>query len=318
MSTTADKFENHLRTRTPEEAPPDVLYKYMTCETARKVLYNQTLRFNSPRHFNDPFDSQWNFYWPLSSHEAKQDQFTILYEAIHDPDSWPDGISEHSAKMLRTFRRRLADKPPDEVRSELNYLLFHTFSNENLERMIRPAMEKVVTRSRILCLTANPCSTLMWSHYAASHSGVAIGLRSDAVEHLVRIPIQRVQYVDELPVLIDAQDHFKAALFGTRPPALLGRGQQWALVKHRHWQYEEEWRSASVVDGSTALHSDHPLKQETLLQLIAGSRTDPAEFDYLLHLARKINGGVQCFKMLPHQREFRMVKGPYVSRPPGA
>src|SRR5260221_4220780 len=35
---------------------PDILYKYVSCEGAEKILSTNSLRFSSPISFNEPFD----------------------------------------------------------------------------------------------------------------------------------------------------------------------------------------------------------------------------------------------------------------------
>lgn len=41
-------------------------------------------------------------------------------------------------------------------------------------------MRKNISSVGIFSLSENPCNELMWSHYAASHKGIALGFSSDS------------------------------------------------------------------------------------------------------------------------------------------
>ena len=45
---------------TTEFPKPERIYKYISLETAIKILENNSLKFSKPSTFNDPFDSDVN------------------------------------------------------------------------------------------------------------------------------------------------------------------------------------------------------------------------------------------------------------------
>jgi hypothetical protein len=57
----------------------DHFYKYMSLETAMKVVASHSFRWSSPLHFNDPFDHQAGFIFPFAS---KQFSAAIIEQAV--------------------------------------------------------------------------------------------------------------------------------------------------------------------------------------------------------------------------------------------
>jgi hypothetical protein len=137
-----------------------------------------------------------------------------------------------------------------------------------------------LTRSRscgVLSLSENKTSIPMWAHYAASHTGFAIGFDtgSDAFRQaLVDRKLQKVHYQQERVNLtrgLAGQPH-------VRPDAIL-------LMKSLDWAYEQEWRwiecgdpnqYAEVVSASNgeALFL-RPLPPQCIRQVILGQRISP-------------------------------------------
>jgi hypothetical protein len=74
----------------------------------------------------------------------------------------------------------------------------------------------------------------MWSHYAAQHTGVCIGIRPDWITGKLFKP---VQYSEVVP-LLDAWEYVRG---GGATFVKLG------LTKASHWSYEKEWRTVDLA-----------------------------------------------------------------------
>lgn len=90
----------------------------------------------------------------------------------------------------------------------------------------------------ILSLTSEPASLLMWSHYADSHRGIAVGMDSEsAFFHLPdplrrQTPIHEVQYAKEQTKTVSQlSEEYQACL----------------LTKSKDWAYEREFRVMRVL-----------------------------------------------------------------------
>ena len=79
----------------------------------------------------------------------------------------------------------------------------------------------------VSCFSAVRDDILMWSHYAAQHTGVCIGF--DTRRHIFQTAWE-VSYQDDLPTIYRPQDDEETML------------QKSLMTKSSHWRYEREWR----------------------------------------------------------------------------
>lgn len=129
-------------------------YKYVSFETAKIILSDLTIRFSKPCSFNDIYDCEapykitnfskkdllalYNNALLLCNDDAKN-KLKMEYNKIRDAEYFDEEM-RHVAKTIIDYCRNLI--------------------NEN---------------QRVLCLSKNKDSILMWSHYAQNHTGVVIG-----------------------------------------------------------------------------------------------------------------------------------------------
>lgn len=116
------------------------LYKYMTFENVKRVL-NGTIRFTQPSAFNDPFEMVPELYAPKNIGPDIDIQFSV------------------------TAPRRESEffELPEDFESER--------CNDIVSRIIRHEFDQSIGT---LCLSENPSSFLMWSHYADSYAGAVV------------------------------------------------------------------------------------------------------------------------------------------------
>lgn len=89
------------------------------------------------------------------------------------------------------------------------------------------------TGTRIFSLSETNRSSLMWAHYAASHTGICIAFDFSDWKDTDSIILKKVSYVD-IPVKIS---HSK-----------LNNYAKFAMYKEISWSYEREWRFISQRD----------------------------------------------------------------------
>jgi len=133
-----------------------LLYKYLSPETSKdgiplSLLVLQTMRLNAtdPRWFNDPFEVRPWF------DQKRHDYAARTQESFHN-------------RMLGighplTQGRSMAGIPTENASG---------FA-EHLNKQFR---DEIGRKFRVLCLSKNPKSVLMWGHYTWSHAGIVIGI----------------------------------------------------------------------------------------------------------------------------------------------
>ncbi|MBX2952164.1 MAG: DUF2971 domain-containing protein [Leadbetterella sp.] len=126
---------------------PRKLYKYNSVtDYFLKGLEAHSLWFSSPLDFNDPFDCKVNLYYGRKKKEIAHNLLKIL-------------TPERSAGILEDedLLRKLLSKPRA-LEDVLNKISHYTFG------------EKL----GVCCFSERKDHILMWSHYAANHSGVCL------------------------------------------------------------------------------------------------------------------------------------------------
>lgn len=222
-----------------QEQDKDVWYRYkyreMT-ETNLKIITEGTLMFSSPASFNDPFDCS-PAYDMQSIEQLQRLQPDLLRRAAKAQGLSPAKRIESRGKFVAKARRAVESG---------------TWA------------KKLVAPLGILCLSRNPCSPLMWAHYAGNHTGFLIEFRigPDAPEaDLERIVPQVVEYVEHRPMVQwgdSNSDHV-----------------EYVLTKSRDWAYEEEERTIKM-DGGPGIYP-YPRKH-FLHSVTAGARMNDINF----------------------------------------
>ncbi len=199
-------------TQTPYGFPPALpqkLYKFRALETAqdccriRSILLKNELYSPSPKSFNDPFDCRIP---PIGSIDPCFARYLIC----------PDNPSTATGALSRT----------EEIQ---------------LERAL-DAAQKRIDAGGVLSLAAARDSTLMWSHYACDHRGVA--LEFDTSKWYEQMPHMNGQFhpvvYSEARISLElTRVHFDQAQFFNAT----------ILTKDICWESEKEWRVITRTPG---------------------------------------------------------------------
>jgi hypothetical protein len=133
---------------------PPVLYKFSGACGALAILKSKTLRTTSPLDFNDPFEA-----FPAYDEERKNymiDTRRHFYTAIGQP-----------AMASLTAEGNEREIPVE------NWVGINEKEHDRL-------FEQIFKQFRVLCLSKSPTANLLWSHYAQSHAGIAIGFNFES------------------------------------------------------------------------------------------------------------------------------------------
>jgi hypothetical protein len=186
-----------------QQAGYPLLYHYQSFNEAKlpfliETLRDRTIHMSRPSAFNDPWDCRPWFDASELGDPAELEKY-LTWMARND-EMTPDEI------------QRLRDNPED-----LSSIV------EVTHRFLLGTIDDTV---RVYCLTPKPLHQLMWSHYGAAHSGIA--LEFDATTQQMQYAY-RVDYSDTYPPLRMYEESEEAELVPI-------------FTKSYVWTYEQEYR----------------------------------------------------------------------------
>ena len=160
---------------------PQTLWKFRAVDDRlRTKLEHQELWFADPATFNDPYD-----YTPVIDSTA-----TLRQVRTH----FITHISTENAHIPRAERVRFVN----ELANAHPFLRPGFSGSDAGDGFLRQTLDKVIRHTGVLSLGSDPSVVLMWSHYAASHTGVALAFNTDSA---ILEGAERVQYEHDRPVI---------------------------------------------------------------------------------------------------------------------
>jgi hypothetical protein len=292
----AARYDRHLDTR--RLIPPPLLYKYRSIEQARRILTERAVWWASPLTFNDPQDAQWDVFAPLYRPEAIQAEQQLLRDLLQSKiDINLVTVKAAREAIWKDKIRLLSMSVADRYRAVEQIVSRSAETPERVAAKFGPRRKDILGRGRVLCLCDEPDSTLMWTHYADGHKGVAIGFDSRLLEEAWKIPAEKVQYTGQPPDLIDATQ-WTRFVFGMGPAPKWNRERDWVLYKHDSYAYEKEWRFCAIAKrGDTKLGQAFNLPDGAVRKIVFGSRASEAERKPLLHLLAKTDPSAEIVNL---------------------
>ena len=227
---------------------PSTLYKY-TCwdensekqSFRHKILTVPQIYFVAPSLFNDPFDCQLSRGLESKSNEEIIDYFKANYPS--------------DKELIRTVVQRL--------RSDRGkYLDYINFAD----------IKKTDLQSGLFCLSAEPVSSLLWSHYASGHKGFCVGFNTQSlIRHMETLSSERGVIFDHFQV------EYREVLPTLEP--FLDDSREWFLQRFRFkafdWSYEQEYRLVLIKD--IAFENNEravEISSECISEVILGCKLD--------------------------------------------
>lgn len=236
------------------------------------VLANRSLRWSSPLIFNDPFDVPRSLSFDFSARELQEalaEDLAVMIEtgAPTPPKAMP---------LLDILLNALRNNPNPAYRTFIaNDLRTNALKNIPVPaigfRALQEFWDQSIPTMRILCVSENATSTVMWAHYAAAHTGVALEFEAlDAVDSPL-LMVRPVQYQDAPPKLPSKQEWVES-MVGRQPIDLKELFTEYQYVKENQWAYEREWRIVSFSRrGESGLFTDYKFWAEELRRVILGA-----------------------------------------------
>lgn len=220
---------------------PSTLYKYFSPDRVA-VVTSGLVRYSPMGAFNDPFEGQ-----------PEVTSLTTKAGALNSLD-----------ELLPLEARTAYDALTPEARAALPYAVFEKLVVEHMHANkpkllaalhgMTPFVQAFMTRKfdellGAFCLSEVPDSLLMWSHYAASHTGFVLAF--DA----------KHAHFHEEKSADDEFRHLRRVIYReARPSAVLTdfEGIDVFLVKSGHWAYEREWRIFRALSEASVVYPGAP------------------------------------------------------------
>ena len=249
-------------------------YKYVTVDTGKKILENGTLRWSTPAALNDPFDMQFAFQLPTNLHEVRTKIFERWYRRIVGQriNRATDGIGP-AALTASSWTPTTRDEFEQEIGSAIDQSLSRLVNG--VESVNKWLFRDHFANSKILCFSELYDSILMWSYYAANHSGLVLRFTGNTTGESLS-SARPVRYIDQMPPLYDQEALCDlldpdGRYFSDHGTERIMNEMIW--TKSSHWSHEREWRLYASGGEIVAAHQDIPFSLTELDGVIFGMRT---------------------------------------------
>lgn len=250
--------------------PPEHLFRFRTWPAKGKnytqeILEEGTFFCSEPREFDDLHDSQLGAY-------ATGSHLDIDRWLLHDMEGIPD--------LLRKYKL-----------SSITQLSDQTVTDAEDRRVLAAAARRRTRRhTRVLCLSADWKSELMWAFYANNHRGICLCFET-SYEF----------FRDAKPVLYTHSPADVAYMDGSESPV-----DHLAFCKSLAWQFQKEWRL--VFPGEEPKKVQFP--RASLVAVILGYRFPEPQFEGLKQVL--IDGGYHVdmlrVERIPNSYELSFIK----------
>jgi hypothetical protein len=200
----------------PEENPK-YLYRYLSLDgpglfRAERIILHDEIYLTSPARVNDPFDCIVALDFEAS--DADCYNFLVELSKRKQPHLLEEGHGKWAGDVIRSGRHK----------------------EREIQSLILGGLQESVNSVGLLCLTERKDCILMWSHYAASHSGVCLEFANNKSDTLVgqALRVNYPPFYQKAHAIYDNKDKQVDHIL---------------LSKARCWAYEAEWRKIEHETG---------------------------------------------------------------------
>lgn len=240
---------------TTRPTPPRILYKYVGRSSHHiDIVKTLSIRFTQPDDLNDPFDCVPGILPPANIARFVDDTIR-RNQAFIDLHAAREHVDQARAQMIQEYS------------TNPKALL------ERCERIVRSNMNTL----GVLSLALRNDNMPLWAHYAATHSGFVIGMRTDGGPLTTRI-LDLLTEGELRPVIYHPSRVMVSCDPLELPVDVLFR-------KTSPWAYEEEWRVVrrlkscdKVINDASGVAKIHmcSIEPSTVERIDLGMNSDDA------------------------------------------
>ncbi|MEL7896021.1 DUF2971 domain-containing protein [Vreelandella neptunia] len=267
-----------------------LLYKYLSPERL-DVLKNKKIRFTQPGDLNDPFEFEPYIHEIVGEKDVKKIVMSKLHQDYVTHNVWAKGMPFDAFvlvnfKSYKEFVLKVRDSGKEVFLNRMFFFFKHFFA--------------VLSLSKIFD------NKLMWSHYANSGKGFAIGFDADSDFFRENVKIENsrlvksgcVDYTSSRPNI--SMDELELANL---------------LFKKSHdWSYEQEYRFVKIIEPDKNEPEDcYPIKLfsypvECVKEIYIGPKATPQFTEDVLRALNEGGFDAKVFKMRVSKTEYRLLE----------
>lgn len=212
---------------------PPILYKYYNFDSKGhlSLIRDSNIYFSSPAALNDPFE------FPTGTLKVPdsigQECKKSLLRMLDDPNFNFQSLDKYDLFASTNLQLKLLNLKYENINSE-------TISCDD-ESILH---DYIKTSVGVFSLSGNHNNILMWSHYAAEHSGLCVGLLTDRLLNIDADYIGAVKYQQELPKVENHHIGIETIMVSA------------AFHKSAEWRYEQEYRILKLEAKNGLVHID--------------------------------------------------------------
>jgi DUF2971 family protein len=160
-----------IRNEKNEQLSDPIVYKYCSMNKFLKnLLVDNSMFFNNPYNFNDPFDCNL-----VINNEVKKEDIKSYY----DSNRW-SGKKKDDPLIKDIFDSKFTNIPA-------------------FEKRFRQEYNAAIGAIGISCFCQDKQNLLLWAHYADKHTGVCLAFDTSADTEFFSL-LKKVKYADRYPV----------------------------------------------------------------------------------------------------------------------
>jgi len=155
-------------------------------------------------------------------------------------------------------------------------------------------IQDTVNNIGVLSLSATKSNILLWSHYAAGHTGICLKFIATSSTDFFgsSLPVKYSPKYPDIDILkTSPEDQVEAFLF----------------TKAIDWKYEKEWRIIHHEKGP----GDRKFPKEFLVEVIFGAGIDPKDRSAIAEWVKDRDPPIKLSQALLADRSFSLVVEPY-------
>lgn len=287
------------------ETMPKAFYKYMTYNTAKIVLENQTLRWTTPATLNDPYDIQFDLRIDFDRDKVLKNALDKQWKVFSgELTAYPGNPLSVIMDLLRPYLREM---PKELFIEKMEAGIKKSFAELDKKiQQTRQITREELSTCKILCLTDSPTNQLMWAYYADSNKGVVLQFQDEPGESSPYQLAKKVSYMPDIPMLFE-EDELSDFLAGLTIFDPSKRTEALIYTKSEAWKHESEWRiSAGHGRSKFAPHEDKAFGSRELTGAIFGCRMPPEQKSALSSIIMDLYPHVEIFQAVPANHSFQL------------
>jgi hypothetical protein len=312
---------------------PKILYKYTTTETTKIILENKTLRWSSPKMFNDilefknipkfepSLESSYKSYIHYLIDIVINDKSLDNYDFNNETNilinimkiikkrgvlairlSQLSNITEkNTAKIIKEIDKKMSDLEKKQLETFLiNELTQECPITEKkiIELMKNEKKKWDIDKARVLCLTETPNNQAMWGTYCDNHYGCVLGFKTTIKDSCFK-ESKKIQYRDDLIIA----NGLEFLLYGDAEIAKKSNDMIYYTKKTR-WSYEDEWRLLTFRFEEINNYGDYLFYEEELESITFGNRMEEKDRKNITLLLEKKYKKCKIFEIVENNGNF--------------